>query len=369
MIGWGQTGETLALETIPKLLREAGWAASPQGAELMDAVVERCRADDKAIRFLSRRAVAMGPGDRNARAARLIRLAMDEDDLELQADVIQMIRTLLDPGDRDDLLRQLSDAFGLSISFFREGGDEEGKDVTRDVRVAWACAALEVHLFAGPAAFSTPLIEEIFADPSSASGSFKAAVRAARELFSATSESSARGELRRLLLIASVKLAEELSVPGADPASATHGAADELVQELFFASGAFERSTRPRPGDEQRTRWFEMFYEVLSNLTAVTHPHTVYQLVQTLEYFIDDDPRRVFELVAASLRRSDYFFYESLGVTVVVRIVERYLADHRTLLMSHPGLLDDLRLMLEGFARVGWGEALRLTYTVSDAFR
>ena len=57
-----------------------------------------------------------------------------------------------------------------------------------------------------------------------------------------------------------------------------------------------------------------------------------------------------------------------IGVQLVVKIVERYLADYRDI-FADPDSRKDLLDCLDAFVRVGWPEARALTYRIADIWR
>jgi hypothetical protein len=93
--------------------------------------------------------------------------------------------------------------------------------------------------------------------------------------------------------------------------------------------------------------------------------------VETLEMYIDTDPRGGFLRVAATVRagkRWDYE-YEQLAQDVVLRIVRRYLADKRTLLQDDEECQGALREILETFIEAGWPTAQQLAYRIDEIHR
>src|SRR5262249_14955992 len=196
---------------------------------------------------------------------------------------------------------------------------------------------------------------------------FRAAASSLRNAASFSAREPLRSRAFDLVRSAAATLAPDLVRSPADASVVL--SADVLIQELLFASGAIEGSDKPLPTPEQRAARYAEGIVALENLTAVTHPHSCYPLLQTLQLFIDDDPARVFRAVAATVKAESMFRFESMGVDVTVRIVERYLADHRQLFAAEPVLLTELRRILEVFARVGWPAALKLSYSLGDVFR
>jgi hypothetical protein len=63
------------------------------------------------------------------------------------------------------------------------------------------------------------------------------------------------------------------------------------------------------------------------------------------------------------------YHLESLAVSVVVRLVRRYLADYRELLYQDADCRSALQRILDIFVSVGWPDARRLTFQLDDIFR
>lgn len=75
----------------------------------------------------------------------------------------------------------------------------------------------------------------------------------------------------------------------------------------------------------------------------------------------------VFELIARSVRASEKGGYtmESMAMDVIVRIVERYLADHRDI-FADSSRLSDLMDCVDAFVRAGWPAAQALTFRLGE---
>jgi len=89
----------------------------------------------------------------------------------------------------------------------------------------------------------------------------------------------------------------------------------------------------------------------------------VHHLIEMLEIFVPIDPRSVFLQVAALVEsgRSGGYHYESMGAERIVRIVERYLAEHRPLLQENTECRIALRRTLDAFVEAGWPSAQQLS--------
>lgn len=89
-------------------------------------------------------------------------------------------------------------------------------------------------------------------------------------------------------------------------------AADTMATELYHASGAFEGRT-PRPTVSQKEKWFADYIGTVESLSAVRYPHTCYQLLKTLEFFIEENLARIFHAVAAIIKDDSAFRFEIDG--------------------------------------------------------
>ncbi len=151
---------------------------------------------------------------------------------------------------------------------------------------------------------------------------------------------------------------------------------DVAMSELYHASGVYDRqspsTTRPRVPQPIHQRFYREAHDLLDLMAEIDLPSVTHHLIETLEFFIPVDPRGVFlridRAVARGGRQGGYQL-ESLAVDVVVRLVTRYLADHRELLHRDADCRRGLQRILDIFVAAGWPEARRLTYQLDDIFR
>jgi hypothetical protein len=147
-----------------------------------------------------------------------------------------------------------------------------------------------------------------------------------------------------------------------------------IAGEVYFAAGVHqpERESLPaiitRP---EQTRFYREANSVFDDLSAIGAPSLAHRLVETLEMYIDTDPRAVFLRVAATVRAGKLwnYEYEELAQTVVLRIVRRYLADKRALLQENEQCQRALREILETFMEAGWPAAQQLAYRIDEIHR
>jgi hypothetical protein len=146
---------------------------------------------------------------------------------------------------------------------------------------------------------------------------------------------------------------------------------DEVTMRLYFVSGMHRDGVSPpmKPSDEQ-IRLYREALPLLERLSSVIVASVAHHLIQTLEAFVSVDPMKIFALIARSVRSSEQGGYglEPMAADLVVRIVERYLADHRNV-FAIPERLQDLMDCLDVFVRAGWPTAQSLTFRLGEIWR
>lgn len=144
---------------------------------------------------------------------------------------------------------------------------------------------------------------------------------------------------------------------------------DEVATRIHLTSGAFNH------GNAELTPPSAAFFEharpLLEALASMAHPHTAHAVIETLAFFVPLDPMGVLHLIAQSVKASaeHNYQFEPLGEDLVVKTVERYLAEFRPLLRENPEGNVALMEILDIFVRVGWPRALQLTYRLGDIYR
>jgi hypothetical protein len=144
---------------------------------------------------------------------------------------------------------------------------------------------------------------------------------------------------------------------------------------LYFGSGAFQEKNSdgvsPVLTDDGKRNFVHDVGASLRRLGDIAEPHTVYELVQLLDFMLPGDPAQCFDLFTHALAESGRkhgFQGEQLGVDVLVRIVSRCLADHDYIFRDKPRR-DRLIACLDIFVEAGWPNALRLVYRLPDSLR
>jgi len=143
---------------------------------------------------------------------------------------------------------------------------------------------------------------------------------------------------------------------------------EEIALRLHLSvSGVHDGSN---PLSPPQIRLFDETLPLLEKLSGAGFSQITHHLVQMLESFVAVEPPKVFELIAKAVRTSERYDYgtESMAVDLVVRIVERYLADHRGV-FADPERLGDLIDCLDVFVRAGWPSAQALTFRLGEIWR
>jgi hypothetical protein len=159
-----------------------------------------------------------------------------------------------------------------------------------------------------------------------------------------------------------------------DTYRAAEGVIGHLANQLFFGSGAYGDSDQVQVGltTPCTMRKFLGDYRLMLSLLGNSRePSTHHTLVQLYEFLIPGDPEGVFEALYALLSGPaavEGYHHESLAPPVIVRIITRYIADHRSIFEDstrRSALVEILRL----FSDVGWPDALKLLYELPDLLR
>ena len=149
---------------------------------------------------------------------------------------------------------------------------------------------------------------------------------------------------------------------------------DNVSAQVYFASGAFQSDREP---DEepltpaQRVRFFKEAGQVFDMLADVGYPSITHHLLQTLEAFVANKPKEVFLKVGRAVAAGQHggYQFESMGADLIVKVVERYLAEHRQIIQEDVECRDALLKVIDTFVRAGWPSARRLVYRLEDVFR
>jgi signal recognition particle GTPase len=150
--------------------------------------------------------------------------------------------------------------------------------------------------------------------------------------------------------------------------------ADSICMQFYFASGAHqdnEAESKVIRGAAERIRFWNEARPSLELLAEFGYAQLVHHLLETLEYLLPFDPVNVFLLIGKVVEKGKAGGYqnESLAVELIVKVVERYIAERRHHLQENEGCRHTLIKILDTFVEAGWPSARRLTYRLQDIYR
>jgi hypothetical protein len=146
---------------------------------------------------------------------------------------------------------------------------------------------------------------------------------------------------------------------------------DSVGWNLYFVSGAYEDEEKGVPDPAVQARLLQEAGPILDELADVGLGSLTHHLLETLEALIPSDPRGVFMRIAAVIRggQKGHYQYDQMAEKVLVRVVERYLADYRPIFQEDEDSRRALIEILDTFVRAGSEGARRLSYRLEGIFR
>ena len=156
--------------------------------------------------------------------------------------------------------------------------------------------------------------------------------------------------------------------------SAAEGVIHHATNQLYFGAGAFRGDKKQPHGlisADEKKRFLADYADVLMMLGESRNPATLHHLVELYEHLVPGNPTEVFTAMHALLTgraAEEGYQFESLGSGAVVRVVGRYVADHRGIFEAadkREMLLEILQL----FSEAGWTEAIRMLHDLPDLLR
>ena len=144
---------------------------------------------------------------------------------------------------------------------------------------------------------------------------------------------------------------------------------DSVGSNLYFVSGAHDDDGAP--GQQVLRRLYSESREVIDELAKAGLPPLSHHLLETLEVLVPVDPRGVFSRIARVVHggRKGGYQFDSLADAAIVRLVNRYLADHRDLFQRDEEARQQLVRVLDTFVEAGSEGARRLSYGLDSIFR
>jgi hypothetical protein len=146
------------------------------------------------------------------------------------------------------------------------------------------------------------------------------------------------------------------------------------MNQLYFGAGTRAEGKEDGLGlnnEGTKERFLVDYADILGLLRRSREPATLHHLIELYEHLIPGDPVAVFLAIHAILTgpgAEEGYQFEILGSTAVVKVVRRYIADHRGI-FEDPERRAKLVEILQLFSEVGWTDAIRLLYELPDLLR
>ena len=146
---------------------------------------------------------------------------------------------------------------------------------------------------------------------------------------------------------------------------------DSVAWNLYFTSGAYRDNEEKGPGPGVQHRLLMETGPIIDELADIGLAPIAHHLLETLEVLIPCDPSSVFTRVVAVIRggRKGHYQYDRMAEDVLVRVIERYLADYRTIFQQDQEARRALIEILDTFVQAGSEGARRLSYGLDGIFR
>ncbi|MFG2045261.1 hypothetical protein [Dactylosporangium sp. NPDC048998] len=146
--------------------------------------------------------------------------------------------------------------------------------------------------------------------------------------------------------------------------------ADEIAQQIYFASGAFNaKQGSPPPGRDDLARFADLAFPVLARCAMLRLPHCIHAVVETMIFLAPLDEARALRAIADAIPADGPYAGESLAGDLVIPYLERLLTEQRPLVLFDEHGTPAFRHLLATFATAGNQAALTLAYTFADVFR
>lgn len=364
MMSWSPTARRNGVSGAVHLFSRQVWRDSRHGPALERVVRAALDDADRVNRLHATRAARFLEPDPQPRLALLRERLLTETESHVAAALTNELAALAPciPGDVDRVLEECiaTQAWQARLASTDRGGPDTSDPLVS--LVLWLAIAQET-----PA--STALATEWFTHPLGAPIARRVFWKIRPWLSLAASRAAERS--RAFHLVKSTAEAMQSLRLAAEPADAAeiYKVADAIVDQIYFASGAFGAGDNERDPVPAQDGFAEEAFAVLDLLTEFKHPSIIHRLVETLGHLSPSAPRTAFLLIERAIRAGDAYTYDSMAADTTVGLIERYLTEFREVVSSDPEVLTAVRRVLDAFVRVGWPAAVSLSYRLGDAFR
>ena len=364
-MSWSPTARRNAVGAAARLLVRPEWRESDHGPELRQIVGDALIGPDRVDRLHAAYAVRFLGHDPPATLELIRERLLAEPESYVAAVLTNELAVLAHemPDAVDAVLGDMaaSDAWEARLT----SGERAGAD-TLDPLVALALWLAIAH----ETAVATALVRGWCDQPLSGGVARRVLGKLRPWLALPASRAAERRRAFEFVLDAARELERRRAVTEAADAADLYSLADALVDQLYFASGAFgEQGGDNRIPIPAADGFAAEAFRVIDVLTEFRHPAIVHHMIKTLGHVAPANPRAAFLLVAKAISAGDAYTYDTMAADATITLIARYLADFREMVASDADMLTAIRRVLDAFVRVGWPAAVSLSYDLGDAFR
>ena len=142
-----------------------------------------------------------------------------------------------------------------------------------------------------------------------------------------------------------------------------------ITEQIYFGSGVFKNPGNDDGPTIEDEAIFDRLHETIQILRDVDFSAAVFKIVETLAFFVDARPARVFDLgvhYIESAKRQGFQF-EPMAADAAVGMMEKFLSGHREVIEATLERRIAFLRTLDTFAM--WPKAVGLVYRFADSFR
>ncbi|MEU5156139.1 hypothetical protein [Glycomyces sp. NPDC021274] len=150
------------------------------------------------------------------------------------------------------------------------------------------------------------------------------------------------------------------------------GIAEGATSQIYYASGATSRKKEEspqEPDERDLDRFSEFALPMLEKYAAVHYPAVVHHVVESIDYIADLDPKYALLIATQAATANESYAYESLAVDAVLKLIRRYMGNHRDLILDDAECTSAVRKLIESLVQAGWEKAIRFAEEMDRYFR
>ncbi len=366
MMSWSPTPTRTAVSTLTDLWRHPPWRSSTYAPSIQAVLRAKLTDADDVVRLHLAQVVNLLDPDEETTFELIRERLLTENQIDVSAVLLHGLLTFAEkrPADVDMLLATLGDREPWAGSL----NEAERTPDQLEPLVVFTGLALALTI-----RHRTPVATELTRNWMSAPAETQTAWHALTQLRAwirlpadRDDERTRAFELLNLAVTSVIEL-RDTAIDSPERTKTAYTIADLITRNLYAASGAHAddggNPTPPAPGFPEKA------FATLELLACFKHPSITHSLVKTLGHLAPTDPARAFRLVAAAVGTGDQYTYDQLAADETTKLIERYLAEFRAIMVADNDLLTAIRSVLHAFVDAGWPTAISLAYRLSEAFR